>query len=79
MKLILSTLIAAGLATSAVANQSDRANDLRLDAAAEQVSATEASATTQPVIVLSTRNAQKSTKPYAYTNPYGVGPSNDSR
>lgn len=84
MKLLLPTLLAAGLATTAFAGNSDRYNDLRFDTGAKQtetkqeskVTATEKASVT---VVLSTRNKGQSTTPYPYINPYGVGPYNDSR
>lgn len=83
MKLIFSTLLVADLATSAVAGNSDRYNDLRLDTAVGHVTKDKAvaapKATKPQVVTLSSSNKAKAGKGYAYSNPYGVGPANDSR
>jgi len=95
MKLVLSSVIALGLATTAFAGNSDRYNDLRLNTAVGHVTSHDTARTTPvqafrainaPVRVapqdnrvrISTRNATART-PYAYQNPHGVGPDNDSR
>lgn len=81
MKLVLTTLLAAGLATSAFAGSSGGSYDQGGKAATGGVTHENAAVTTvevkQPRI--STRNASKGAPPYAYSNPLGVGPYNDSR
>ena len=77
MKLLIATSIAAALATAALADKSDRYNDLRLDTAKGHISATD-DAGAKPV-ALSSKNKSKSKPSYAYTNRFGVGPYNDSR
>lgn len=83
MKLILTTVIAATLATGAFAGNSDRYNDLRLDTSIGHVSVETNAIVLKPQsrpvgITLSSSNKSKG-KTYAYINPYGVGPNNDSR
>jgi hypothetical protein len=72
MKRIALTLSAALIATSAAAG-SDRYHDNKFDTSVKASAQTTAPA---PKATLSTKG--KST-PYAYINPYGVGPHNDSR
>ena len=82
MKLILTTIAAATVATSALAGASDRYTDLRFDSAIGHVTDDSVAVDATPktaMVSLSSRNASKSGKGYAYTNPYGVGPYNDSR
>ena len=87
MKRILPTLAALVLATASQADLSDRERDLRLDTAKPVQSETGAAATTKaehPRVTrlgraaYSTRSATPG-QGYAYANPYGVGPNNDSR
>ncbi|WP_390915208.1 hypothetical protein [Pseudosulfitobacter sp. SM2401] len=80
MKLFITSAVAALIATSAFAGNSDRYDDLRFDTAqsAQQVEP----ATEQAVAVLtslSSRSKNSTSGTYAYTNPYGIGPNNDSR
>ncbi|WP_370402082.1 hypothetical protein [Sulfitobacter sp. JB4-11] len=82
MKLLLTTVIAAGLASSAIAGTSGGTQDLRIDATAgyltdKALTTPRTRADVQPRI--STRNAAKRKPKYAYSNPLGVGPNNDSR
>ncbi len=88
MKLLITSALAATLATAAFAGNSDRYNDLRLDTAVGHVDsfAQAPKADARPVTQIyaptfSTRNAstEQTTGGYAYSNPYGVGPNNDSR
>jgi len=92
MKLIVTSVVALTLATSAFANgKSDRYNDQRLDTAVGHVdSFAQSRATAKKVtptapraatLRISTRNNATAQAPrgYAYANPYGVGPNNDSR
>jgi len=77
MKLIITTVAAALISTTAFAGNSDRYNDQRLDTSAATQTTTDT-----PVLTLSSlsaRNGTKASGTYAYTSPYGVGPSNDSR
>lgn len=80
MKLIITSAAAVLIATSAFADNSDRYNDQRLDTS---VSTQQASAANDqpiaPIASLSTRNEVKTPTSYPYSNPYGVGPNNDSR
>lgn len=88
MKLLITSALAAALATGALAGNSDRYNDVRLDTAFSNLNDfTETpKATKRPVKQInaptfSTRNARRdrASGSYAYTNPHGVGPNNDSR
>ncbi|MEM6303327.1 MAG: hypothetical protein AAF744_01315 [Pseudomonadota bacterium] len=98
MKLLITTALAAAIATTAAAGNSDRYNDQRFDSAVGHISSfdnsprvatfdrtvrgtTFAQPQRQQRVILSTRNQPKGTqaRPYAYANPYGVGPNNDSR
>ena len=79
MKLLITTLVAGTVATAAAADKGDRYNDLRLNTAVGHVTYA-ASASKAKRTTISTRNkADQKKVPYAYTNPYGVGPYNDSR
>jgi len=77
MKLFLATIATSLISTVAIADNSDRYNDLRLDTSKSKI--TQANdAREKQGIAFSTRNVYAKT-PYAYLNPYGVGPNNDSR
>lgn len=76
MRLLFATSLAAALATAALADKSDRYNDLRLDTGTSQASAEVPAATP---VALSTKNDEGTASSYPYANPYGVGPYNDSR
>ena len=79
MKLIFSAAIAALISTTAFAGTSDRYKDLRFDTATKTQAPDRATHLSAPLTqtVLSTRDTKR--KPYAYQNPFGVGPNNDSR
>jgi len=77
MRLLIAASITAALATAALADKSDRYNDLRFDTAKGHVEASE-DAGAKPV-ALSTKNDSKPAPSYPYINPFGVGPYNDSR
>ncbi len=81
MKLALTTLLAAGLATSAFAASTAGSSDPGSNTSPLSVTQNSTNIAKgevkQPRI--STRNASKKAPPYAYSNPLGVGPNNDSR
>lgn len=85
MKALTFALTAGLIATSALAGNSERYNDLRLDTRVGHVADSQTVAsqkTTSPSvqsITFSTRNAEANQPSYPYTNPFGVGPYNDSR
>ncbi len=86
MKRIALTLVAIIASSAAYADKSDRYNDLRLDTSiVKQIDYTDRANTASKQAVkptpftLSSRNDMKKDGSYAYSNPYGVGPNNDSR
>lgn len=84
MKTISLTLAAGLIATSAMAGNSDRYNDLRFDTriglfSESQDQETAGAHTSVSPVTISTRNAQTDRPSYPYINPLGVGPHNDSR
>lgn len=86
MKRIALTLAAIVASTAAYADKSDRYNDLRLDTSiVKQIDYTDrgniaSTRIAKPApFTLSSRNGMKKDGGYAYSNPYGVGPNNDSR
>lgn len=86
MKTLTFALTAGLIATSALAGNSDRYNDLRLDTRVGHVADSQDTValqkTTSPSvqsITFSTRNAEANQPSYPYTNPFGVGPYNDGR
>jgi hypothetical protein len=79
MKLILTASLAALIATGAVAGNSDRYNDQRLDTSNAAQATTTDSQAAAAVATLSTRSAAETSTSYPYINPYGIGPNNDSR
>lgn len=88
MKLILMTALTTTIASAAFAGNSDRYNDQRFDSAVGHVSsfdrphAEAAVTTTRPLTVTFATNngsGKQDSGSYAYANPYGVGPDNDSR
>ncbi|MEO0939249.1 MAG: hypothetical protein AAFY38_13935 [Pseudomonadota bacterium] len=73
---------AATFGTAAAAGQSDRYTDLRLDTAIGHIDFTEdrvGTVQTRSFAATTATRSQERMGPYAYTNPYGVGPNNDSR
>ncbi|MFD2740312.1 hypothetical protein ACFSUD_12065 [Sulfitobacter aestuarii] len=91
MKLLITSLVLALLASTASAGNSDRYNDMRLDTSRPAQNAeTARPETTGPAVTRRAspdrrlpRNAVRSpdnpTPFYAYDSPFGVGPNNDSR
>ena len=88
MKLLITSALAATVASTAIAGNSDRYNDIRFDSAVGHISSFDTFKNVKsdpaplPQVRFSTRsgtNQQSSAGSYAYTNPYGVGPNNDSR
>jgi len=86
MKLILTASLLVGLATAALADTSDRENDLRFDSSVGHVGSVEENATIVAMnksienpITLSSRNKDEEKVSYPYISPYGIGPYNDSR
>lgn len=80
MKLMLSTALAALISTTASADNPDRHDVLRLETG-ETASARNKEGlderTLHGQVTFSSRNTGG--KGYPYSNPYGVGPNNDSR
>ena len=80
MKLIITAVIAATIAGGALAGTSDRYNDQRLDTAVGHITDEKTAVNVKPqTVVLSSNNGNGGGASYPYINPYGVGPSNDSR
>jgi hypothetical protein len=85
MKSLMTAAILAIAATGLSAGQSDRYHDMRLDTSKPKVrtDAPKPVRKVQPAVTRSTVDQDRpkpAEKPgYAYANPYGVGPNNDSR